>query len=362
MQVARDAVGVELDVEHPLRNDPPLAGAGDAAVLQRVLDGEEHAGRGARVAVVDENRAAPQQVTVTLECHVDDGVEQRMAGADEGGERLAGRRDQRLLEGDAFVARQHRLADPDHPVAAAHEGRDVRHLVAARLALPRRPAEPPERLAEERLDVVWLEAARLRPLHLFADALHARGVHRVVDELPLFQEVLQRARVEGVVHGGVEPRPHFGPLPVPDRVEQQLPQGPPLELQLPEHVEHLAAEGLPGPLQLLEQPPVDVALARIVGDQVPQVADLGLADPVDAPEALLQPVRVPRQVVVHHQVGPLQVDALAGCISSQQHLNVGVMAERLLHRQPLLAADTAMDHDDRLLAAQQSRDALLQVP
>ena len=91
---------------------PPLAGAGDRCVLQRVLDGEEHAGRGARVAFVDEDRTASQQVAVTLERHVDHRVEQRMAGADEGGKRLAERRDQRLLESDALVARQHRLADP----------------------------------------------------------------------------------------------------------------------------------------------------------------------------------------------------------------------------------------------------------
>jgi hypothetical protein len=32
------------------------------------------------------------------------------------------------------------------------------------------------------------------------------------------------------------------------------------------------------------------------------MADLRLADAVDAAEALLEPVRVPREVVVHHQV------------------------------------------------------------
>ena len=63
------------------------------------------------------------------------GIEQRMAGADEGGQRLALRRDQRLLEGDALVARQHRLADADQAVAVAHRRRDVGDLVAARLAL-----------------------------------------------------------------------------------------------------------------------------------------------------------------------------------------------------------------------------------
>ena len=67
----------------------------------------------------------------------------------------------------------------------------------------------------------------------------------------------------------------------------RIAQRAPVELQLPEHVEHLTAEGLPGLLQLLQQPPVDVALPRVVGHEVPQMTDLGLADPVDAAEALL---------------------------------------------------------------------------
>ena len=50
-------------------------------------------------------------------------VEQRMARADEGGERLALRGDKRLLKGDALVARQYRLADSDQPVAVAHRRR-----------------------------------------------------------------------------------------------------------------------------------------------------------------------------------------------------------------------------------------------
>ena len=65
-------------------------------------------------------------------------------------------------------------------------------------------------------------------------------------------------------------------------------------------------------LDLGEQLEEDHALAGAVGDQVPQVADLGLADAVDAAESLLDPVRVPRQVVVDHQVRALQVEALAG--------------------------------------------------
>ncbi|HWS12871.1 MAG TPA: hypothetical protein VN279_08740 [Rhodocyclaceae bacterium] len=54
-----------------------------------MLQVEEHARRGAGVALVDQHRAAAQQVAVALQGEVDGGIEHRVAGADEGGERLA---------------------------------------------------------------------------------------------------------------------------------------------------------------------------------------------------------------------------------------------------------------------------------
>ena len=69
-----------------------------------MLDGEEHTGRRARVALVDEDRAALEQVAVTFQDQVDDRVEQRMARTDESRQGLPGRGDQRLLEHDPFVA------------------------------------------------------------------------------------------------------------------------------------------------------------------------------------------------------------------------------------------------------------------
>ena len=51
-------VGVELDVEHPLGDDAALADAGQARVLDRVLEVEEHARLVSRVALVHQHRAA----------------------------------------------------------------------------------------------------------------------------------------------------------------------------------------------------------------------------------------------------------------------------------------------------------------
>ena len=85
-----------------------------------------------------------------------------------------------------------------------------------------------------------------------------------------------------------------------------------------EDVVDAAAERLALLLELLEQPPVHLALAGLFGDQVPHVADLGLADAVHAAEALLDAVGVPRQVVVDQQVGALEVDALAGGVGGDE--------------------------------------------
>ena len=235
-------------------------------------------------------------------------------------------------------------------------------LVPARLALPGRAAEPAECFVEERLDVVRLQAPRFGPLHLLADAVHAAGVHRVMGELLLLQQVLYPVPVEGMVDRRVQSRAHLGLLAVPDRVDQQLAQRPPLELQLAEHVEDLPAQRLPRLLQLFEQPPVDVSLAGLLRHEVPEMADLGLADPVDAAEPLLQPVGVPGQVVVDHQVRPLQVDPFAGGVGGQQHRDLRIVPERLLRLEPLFPPYPAVDHHDRSHAAKQRRDPVLQIP
>ena len=63
------------------------------------------------------------------------------------------------------------------------------------------------------------------------------------------------------------------------------------------------------------------------------------------PKRCSMPVGVPRQVVVHHQVRALKVDAFAGGIGGQQHLHLGIVLERLLRLHPLLAAHAAVDDD-----------------
>jgi hypothetical protein len=73
------------------------------------------------------------------------------------------------------------------------------------------------------------------------------------------------------------------------------------------------------------------------------MADLGLADAVDAAEALLQPVRVPRQVIIDHQVRALEVDAFAGRIVRDHDQHVLVVHEGLDHLAAILTADAAVN-------------------
>ena len=92
-----------------------------------------------------------------------------------------------------------------------------------------------------------------------------------------------------------------------------------VDLGIAQHVVHLVAIHLTLLLNLGEQPLEHLAFPGPVRDQVPKMARPALADPVNSPEALLNAVRVPRQVVVDHHVGDLQIDALAGGIGGHQH-------------------------------------------
>ena len=120
-----------------------------------------------------------------------------------------------------------------------------------------------------------------------------------------------------------------------DGLDQQVAQRPAVELELAEHVENLAAEGMARLLELLQQAMEYVALPGLLGHQVPQMAHLGLADAVDSAETLLKTIRIPGQIVVHHQMSALKVDALSRRIGREQRLHVGIVQERFLRSAPL---------------------------
>ena len=70
---------------------------------------------------------------------------------------------------------------------------------------------------------------------------------------------------------------------------------------------------------------IDVALPGLLSYQIPKVTDLGLADSVNAPESLLNAVRIPGKVIVDHQMGALEVDTFRGRIVGQKNPDLRVV-------------------------------------
>ena len=124
--------------------------------------------------------------------------EERMAGADEGGDGLPGLADQLFLEGDALIAREDRRPGADLTVTIPEQARTARDLEPALLPLADLAAQPTEGLHEESLDVVRLEAARFGPLHVLADALNPACIHGVGGERAIVEQVLREAQQRAI--------------------------------------------------------------------------------------------------------------------------------------------------------------------
>ena len=74
-----------------------------------------------------------------------------------------------------------------------------------------------------------------------------------------------------------------------------------------------------------------------MGDQIPKVADLPLQESVNPAEALLDPVGVPREIVIYHQVGPLEIYTLSRSISGDKNIDVRIVEKCLLGIRPNLS-------------------------
>src|ERR1700733_12253109 len=102
------------------------------------------------------------------------------------------------------------------------------------------------------------------------------------------------AAVECNIEHGSEIGPDLGPFPVADSLNQQLTERLTLELEFAQHIEHLPTERLARLFKFFQELPVDITLAGFFGHEVPEMANLGLADTMYAAKALLQPVGIPR--------------------------------------------------------------------
>ena len=166
--------------------------------------------------------------------------------------------------------------------------------------------------------------------------------------------------VEGVVDPLVESSPHIVAIAILDRLDHEVAQAPFLE-DVAEDVEYLAFESLALDGELVEETVIDRALAGFLGDEAPEVADLGLPDAVDAPEPLLHAVGIPRQVVVDHQVCALEIHTLTGGVGGNKHANIFVGAEEGLNTATFVPVSAAADRDDCLRVAEDAGDLVLEI-
>jgi hypothetical protein len=93
------------------------------------------------------------------------------------------------------------------------------------------------------------------------------------DKGTLCQKVEKAFLIDRGINLFEQPRLDFRLLAIADRFNEQVAQLGPLK-QPAENVVHASAEPLARGFQFLEQPSVNLALARVFCHQVPQVADL----------------------------------------------------------------------------------------
>ena len=144
------------------------------------------------------------------------------------------------------------------------------------------------------------------------------------------------------IDGLVEPGPYILAFTIlyslPQKVFQRL-----LVKQVAKHIKNLALESCPCVIQLFQKTGIYLALARVLCHHVPQVTNLGLANPVDTTKPLLNLVGVPRQVIIDHQMTTLEVYTFAGSIIGDEHDQILVLHETADDFAAVFAKHPAMD-------------------
>ena len=83
------------------------------------------------------------------------------------------------------------------------------------------------------------------------------------------------------------------------------------------------------------------------------MADLALANAVNTPKPLFNSIRIPRQIVIQHQMrSTVQVDALARRIRRHQHQHLRIVLKGLLDLTPPLAGSPTVNGNHRVRVAQ----------
>ena len=164
-------------------------------------------------------------------------------------------------------------------------------------------------------------------LHIFTNLPNFSDIHGVMGKGAAFDQITQVPAVQGLVHDCQQPGFHLWLVAVTYGFQQQFTQGAILKGQLAQYIKNLPAQRITLLGELFQQPEIDFAFPRILGNKVPEVAYLGLPDAVNAAKTLLKTVRVPRQVIINHQMRPLKINAFAGGVGRHQNFDLLILGE-----------------------------------
>src|SRR5690606_8230496 len=106
---------------------------------------------------------------------------------------------------------------------------------------------------------------------------------------------------------------------------------------LPEHIKDTSIQRLTFYLQFFQEAFEYISLPGLLGYEAPHVTYFRLAYAVNATKSLFQPIGIPRQIIVSHQMGALQVYAFTGSVSSDQDLYPRILAKKFLNIAALLS-------------------------
>src|SRR6266508_5340837 len=300
---------------------------------------------------VHEHRPLAKRVAMAFQHEINRGVEERMAGRNEGGRRFAFESHVAFVEGDALVGVQHRGASSNNAIMQADFSRHATNLESPWFTLEKLAAEHLKRFIEERPDIVRLQFASLGTVHLVANLAHTRSREGFMYQITVFNQAAQMLHVEFGINHLVEPRFDLRPVALANGFDQQVAEGTVFE-HFAEHIKDSATQGFALLGELFQKAMKDVTLARFNRDKIPQMAAFGLTDTVDAPEALFDAVGIPGKVVIHHEMrAAMEVDAFAGSVGSNQNQNFGVLLECFLNLTTTFARCLAVDGDDVIRVA-----------
>src|SRR3989339_50713 len=91
------------------------------------------------------------------------------------------------------------------------------------------------------------------------------------------------------------------------------------------------------------------------------MTDFGLSNTVYSAKTLFNPVWVPWQVIVNHQMCALQIYAFTSRVSSGQNINIFIVCELFLSQLSFFSAYAAMDNDNSFILTNKTSDFISKI-